>query len=141
LLRAYPRELAEAQARPAEMFDHALQSLELFRLAEYRAGQAMALQDVGHAHALLGNHEQAITYCESALTAMREIGERRWEGAVWDSLGDVHHSAGDLPSARRAWASALQIFDEIDHPDGDRVRGKLRSDDRQAAPAGLPAGA
>jgi hypothetical protein len=39
--------------------------------------------------------------------------------------------------ARRAWASALQIFDEIDHPDGDRVRGKLRSAGRQAAPAGL----
>jgi tetratricopeptide (TPR) repeat protein len=116
---------------------------------------------------MLGHHEQAIGYNESALAAMREMGERRWEGAIWDSLGyahhqrggyfgaiacyeraialsrdladrfneadtlsrlgDVHHSAGDIGAARRAWGDALCIFDEIEHPDRETVRAKLRS--------------
>jgi predicted TPR repeat methyltransferase len=30
-----------------------------------------------------------------------------------DRLGDVHHSAGDLAAACRAWTHALRIFDEV----------------------------
>jgi hypothetical protein len=41
-------------------------------------------------------------------------------------------SAGDLTAARRAWTQALRIFDEIDHPDRDQVRAKLRIDDHAA---------
>jgi hypothetical protein len=35
-------------------------------------------------------------------------------------------TAGDDEAANRTWARALRIFDEIDHPDGDRIRAKLR---------------
>jgi tetratricopeptide (TPR) repeat protein len=105
--------IANRQTRPAEMLDHSLQSLELFRLAEHPAGQAMYLQDVGHAHALLGNYEQAITYCESALAAMRAIGERRWEGAVWDSLGCTYHHRGDHQQAITCYERAIDLSREL----------------------------
>jgi tetratricopeptide (TPR) repeat protein len=124
---------------------------------------------------MLGNHEQAISFNESALAAMREMGERRWEGAIWDSLGyahhqrgdyqpaivcyeraialsrvladrfneadtlsslgDVHYSAGDIRAARRAWEDALCIFDEIEHPDREKVCAKLCSPTPAAAMA------
>ena len=42
-------------------------------------------------------------------------------------------SAGDLTAARRARTQALRIFDEIDHPDRDRIRTELRADDHAAA--------
>ena len=128
------------------------------------------------AHAMLGNHGQAISYCESALAAMQEMGERRWEGAIWDSLGyahhqrgdygeaiacyeraialsrdladrfneadtlsslgDVHHSAGDTRAAHQAWGEAMRIFGEIDHPDREKLRAKLRAPVREAVLAG-----
>ncbi len=165
--------IAERQQLPAEMLSHAERCYELYLKAGHRAGQGIALQDLGYTHAQLGNYELAISYCERALVAMREAGEPAWEGAVWDSLGythhqrgdyrqaiacyeravelsqhlgdrfneadsyssigDVHLSAGNLAGARRAWTQALRIFDEIDHPDRDRVRAKLETRVQQSA--------
>ena len=166
--------MAERQQHPAEMLSHARRCYDLYQMADHRAGQALALQDIGHAYALLGSSEDAIAHCERALAMMRELKVLAWEGAVWDSLGyihhrrgdhqqaivcygraldlsrefadrfneadtlnnlgDVHRSAGDLAAARRSWTQALRIFDEIDHPDRDQVRAKLRAHDHPAAP-------
>jgi DNA-binding SARP family transcriptional activator len=163
--------LAERQRRPAEMLTHSRRCYDLYRMADHRAGQALALQDIGHAYALLGNYEEATAHCERSLAMMRGVDAWVWEGAIWDTLGytyhrrgdyeqaivcyeralnlsrefsdrfneadtlnnlgDVHRSAGDLAGARRAWTQALRIFDEIDHPDRDWVRAKLRVDDHE----------
>lgn len=165
--------IAERQELPQEMLDHAQRCYELFVLADHQAGQALALQDLGRSHALLGNYDLAIAHCERALVAMRQSGEPARQGAVWDtlgythhrrgdyrqaitchehatdlarqlgdrfneadtfaSIGDVHRSAGDLSAARRAWTQAAEIFDEIDHPDRDRVLAKLRLPAQQPA--------
>jgi DNA-binding SARP family transcriptional activator len=165
--------IADRQQRSADMLSHSQRCYDLYRMAGHQAGQAMALQDIGHAHAQLGNYDEAIAYCERSLATMQGVGERGWEGAAWDSLGythhrrgdypqaivcyeraidlsreladrfneadtlnslgDVHSSAGDLAAARRAWTQALLIFNEIDHPDRDRVRAKLRVHDYAAA--------
>jgi hypothetical protein len=55
----------------------------------------------------------------------RSRADRYNEAATLDHLGDVHRSAGNIDAAHRAWALALRIFEEINHPDGDLVRGKL----------------
>ncbi len=165
--------IAERQELSAEMLMHAQRCYELYVLADHQAGQALALQDIGHAHAQLGHYDLAIANCERALAAMRQAGEPAWEGAVWDSLGythhqrgdyrqaivcyeravdlsqhlgdrfneadtfnnigDVHRSAGNMMAAREAWTEALRIFDEIDHPDRDRVRAKLHTPVQQPA--------
>ena len=39
----------------------------------------------------------------------------------------MHLSAGDCGAARRVWAQALRILEEIDHADAGRVRAKLTS--------------
>jgi hypothetical protein len=57
-----------------------------------------------------------------------------------DHLGDAQLSADNAEAARRTWARALLIFDEIDHPDGDRVRVKLPAAARPARSAVLPSG-
>jgi hypothetical protein len=55
----------------------------------------------------------------------RELGERYLGGVILTHLGDAHHAAGDRASARTAWADALQVFTELDHPDAVQVRAKL----------------
>jgi hypothetical protein len=36
-------------------------------------------------------------------------------------------AAGDLPQARQAWQQALAIFEDLQHPDAEKVRAKLDS--------------
>ena len=157
--------LAEREERLTDALDHAGQAFDLLGAAGH-AGQAMILNDIGYCHARLGQYQQALSYCERALAAIREVGERHWEAATWDSLGLIHHglgncqraiacyqrsvdlwreladrfneadtldslgdvqrSAGDDEAASRTWARALCIFEEIGHPDRDRIRAKLR---------------
>jgi hypothetical protein len=57
--------------------------------------------------------------------AYQELTDRFNEADTLNHLGDAHHDAGDIQAARATWARAVRILDEIDHPDGDRVRAKL----------------
>jgi tetratricopeptide (TPR) repeat protein len=112
--------LAEREQRLADALSHATRALDLYRAAEHRPGQAMVLNDIGFCDGQLGKYQQAITYCEQALAAHRELGER-----------NTQHSAGDIEAARRTWTRALRTFDDIDHSDGDQVRAKLNRASRQ----------
>jgi hypothetical protein len=42
-------------------------------------------------------------------------------------LGDTLQAAGELDAAGAAWAEALEILIELDHPAADTVRTKLKS--------------
>jgi tetratricopeptide (TPR) repeat protein len=105
--------IAERQRSPVEMLSHAQRCYDLYRLADHQAGQALTLQDIGHSHALLGNYEEAISYCERSLAALRKIGERGVEGAVWDSLGYIHHQRGDFQQSIACYERALGLSREF----------------------------
>ncbi len=61
-----------------------------------------------------------------SLGLARETADRFNEAGILDRLGDVHASAGNQDAARWAWMQALRTFDAIDHPEGDRIRAKVR---------------
>jgi DNA-binding SARP family transcriptional activator len=88
---------------------------------------------LGYAHHQRGDYRQAVACYERAIALSRELADRFNEADTLSSLGDVHHSAGDTGAARRAWGEALRIFGEIDHPDRDKVRAKLRTPARETA--------
>jgi hypothetical protein len=47
---------------------------------------------------------------------------------VWIAdLGDAHHAAGNPDAARTAWRHALDILDQLHHPDADQVRARLNN--------------
>ena len=91
-----------------------------------RNWEAASWHSLGYIYHQLGNHQRAITCYERSLDLCRELADRFNEADTLEHLGGVHHSTGDIGAARRAWKQALRIFDEIDHPGGDRVRAKLR---------------
>ncbi|HZC61460.1 MAG TPA: tetratricopeptide repeat protein [Streptosporangiaceae bacterium] len=87
--------------------------------------EAATWDSLGLIHHGLGDHQQAIACYQRSVDLWRELADRFNEADTLDSLGDVQHSAGDDEAANRTWARALRIFDEIGHPDGDRIRAKL----------------
>ena len=92
-----------------------------------REGEAATWNSLGYAHHELADHQQAAICYQRSLGLYRELGDRYFEAGALDRLGDVHLSAGDSGAARRAWAQALRILEEIDHADASSVRAKLTS--------------
>jgi tetratricopeptide (TPR) repeat protein len=90
-----------------------------------RHGEATGWGSLGHAHQHVGQHERALACYQRALAMRRELGDRYNEAGVLAKLGDAHHAHGDGPGARAAWRQAAEIFDELHHPDADRVRSRL----------------
>jgi DNA-binding SARP family transcriptional activator/tetratricopeptide (TPR) repeat protein len=105
--------LAERDQRPADALDRAMRSLELFTAAGHPAGQAMALNDIGYCHALLGDYQRSIAYCERALAAFRDAGNRDWEAATWDSLGYAHCQLGDYGRAIECYEHSAAMYADL----------------------------
>jgi tetratricopeptide (TPR) repeat protein len=110
------------------------QALTLHQELDDREGQANTWDSLGYAHHHLGHHTQAIACYQHALTLSRDLGDRYAEADVLTHLGDTHHAAGNPDAARDAWQQALTILDQLDHPDADAVRVKLRDLDQLAGP-------
>jgi DNA-binding SARP family transcriptional activator len=100
-------------------------ALALLRRFGDRVGEADTLDSLGYAHHHLGHHRQAITSYRRATHLYRVLGDRYDEAATLTRLGNTYHAVGDTDAASATWHRALTIFDELDHPDAERVRTKL----------------
>jgi tetratricopeptide (TPR) repeat protein/transcriptional regulator with XRE-family HTH domain len=87
--------------------------------------EGYAWDSLGYAEHQLGNLPEAAACYQRALSLKRESGDRFGEAATRTHLGDTRHAAGELAQAREAWQQALAILDDLQHPDGDKVRAKL----------------
>jgi tetratricopeptide (TPR) repeat protein len=90
-----------------------------------RLGQACTWDSLGYAQHHLGDHTSAADCYRHALVLYRDLGDRYHEATTLDHLGATQDAVGD-PAARATWRRALAILDELEHPDGDAVRAKLR---------------
>lgn len=92
-------------------------------------GQTDVWDSLGHAHRGLGQYRQAIDYHQRAVRRCRELGDRRQEATYLVGLGETHHVAGERDAGLRAWRRALEIFDDVGHPDADDLRKRLETVD------------
>ena len=88
-------------------------------------GEAASSDTLGYVHHQLGQYQHAIACYRNALDLYRAVGERYGEGETLAHLGDTHDVAGESDSARSRWQQALTIFDELDHPDAEKIRARL----------------
>jgi DNA-binding SARP family transcriptional activator/tetratricopeptide (TPR) repeat protein len=88
-------------------------------------GQATTLDSLGYAHHLLGRHDEAMDCYRSAIALYRSLGDRYYEADTLVHLGDAHDVVGAVEAARAAWRHALQILEQLQHTEADRVRAKL----------------
>jgi tetratricopeptide (TPR) repeat protein len=90
-----------------------------------RYGQANTWDSVGYAYHHLGRYPEAIDCYQQTLRLRRERGDRYYEAEVLIHLGDTHQASGALETARRSFQRAMDILEELGHPDADQVRAKL----------------
>jgi DNA-binding SARP family transcriptional activator/tetratricopeptide (TPR) repeat protein len=102
------------------------QALARSKASGERAWESAAWDSLGYVYHKLSDYRRSVTCYERSLGLAREVADRFNEAGILDRLGDTHSSAGDPDAARWAWSQSLRMFDEIDHPEGDRIRAKLR---------------
>lgn len=101
------------------------ESVALHRELGDRQGAAHALDSLGYVYFHRGEYARAAAYYEESAQTLRETGDRSHEAYALAHLGDARYAAGDSAEARRAWTAALAIFDDLRHPEVDRVTAKL----------------
>jgi tetratricopeptide (TPR) repeat protein len=90
-----------------------------------RIGEASMWHSLGIAHHQLAEYRTAEDCFQESLRLVREVGDRFHTAMVLADLGDTRQADGGRDGARGAWQQALEIFDELGHPDAERVRAKL----------------
>ncbi|WP_229401829.1 ATP-binding protein [Micromonospora okii] len=105
--------------------DYCRRALAGQQRAGNRYWEAHAWDSLGYAHHHLGEFPEAVDCYEHALALWREAGERYFEATTLTHLGDTRRRAGDSDAARAAWRRAVEILDQIGHPDADQLRDRL----------------
>jgi len=90
-------------------------------------GISAAWDSLGYAHHHLGEHQRAIECYRNALAHDEGVADLYIVFIVLDHLGDAYQAVGEVGAARREWRAALDILEELDHPDAARLRTKLRA--------------
>jgi len=103
-------------------------------LSGQSSDEAHAWDSLGYIEHHLGNLAEAARCYQRALSIFREFGDRYYEAMILMHLGDTRRAAGELLPGREAWRQALDILDELDHPDAGQVRAKLAGQP-ESAPA------
>jgi DNA-binding SARP family transcriptional activator/DNA-binding XRE family transcriptional regulator/Flp pilus assembly protein TadD len=104
---------------------HCEQALTLQQEGGDRHGEAATWDSLGYIHYQLGDHRRAAACYQHALRLNRDLGSRYEEAKVLINLGDNLHAAGDPDAGSRAWRQALEICEQLDHPDADQARARL----------------
>ncbi len=81
--------------------------------------------NLGNAYQQLGEPKRAIEYYEQHLAIARETGDRRGEGrALWNralAFDELGHRQEAISDAK----AALEIFEQIEDPNAEKVRRQL----------------
>jgi tetratricopeptide (TPR) repeat protein len=114
---------------------HSQEALELCHSLDDNDVLEAAIQDsLGHAHHHLGEHRQAIECYHHALDLSRKTRQRYEQAGTLTRLGDTHDATGDHDAARHAWEQAQTLLDDLQHPDAEKVRQKLREASNRVGP-------
>jgi tetratricopeptide (TPR) repeat protein len=101
------------------------QALRLHQELREPSEEANAWDSLGYTYHHLGRHQRAAHCYRHALNLFRQAGARYHEAETLTHLGDTRRARKDLAATRRLWQQALDILDELGHPDAHHVRAKL----------------
>jgi DNA-binding SARP family transcriptional activator len=101
------------------------QALDTIRDLGETTWEALTWDSLGLIEHKRGNLRRSIDCYRTGVGILRAAGDRFNKAAVLLGLGDVQQSAGYRQAARRSFQDALQIFEDLGHPDADSARARL----------------
>jgi len=101
------------------------QCLVIARAISDRYGEGSALSNLGVAYTHLGELRRGIGFYEQALVTLREIGDHRGEGNTLWNLSLSLDILGERAQAIAHAEAAFQIREQLEDPNGAKVREQL----------------
>ena len=101
------------------------QALIIDREIGNRHGEGQDLGNLGSAYAVLGEPRRAIEFYQQCLVITREIGDRFGEGGALLNTGLVLDNLGHRAQAIIQVKAALEIYEQIESPNAEKVRALL----------------
>ncbi|GAA1661461.1 BTAD domain-containing putative transcriptional regulator [Glycomyces endophyticus] len=108
--------------RAAEAVEAAGRSLELLRELGHRRGEGRAMEAIGFAHGLLGEHGAAARWLRDASAVFADIGDRWYESASLTALGRALRADGRPVEAAAALERAFDLASELGDPRAGEIR-------------------
>jgi tetratricopeptide (TPR) repeat protein len=112
--------------RHEEAVDDCRRALDVLEEIDDRFGAADGWDSLGHAQHALGRYREATESYARSHTLWRALGHRYQEADLLARLGDTQAAAGDPGAAAESWHRALEILDQLDHPDAEQVKVRLQ---------------
>jgi tetratricopeptide (TPR) repeat protein len=125
-------QILNRQGRHGVARGFAQRALEWFRATGDQAGTALALNQIGRLHIVLGRPEEAVTMCRQAMDLCRELGDRMGEAWAADGLGLARHRLGDFAQAARWCEHAAALYARLGDQDAQLETLLHLGDARQA---------
>jgi tetratricopeptide (TPR) repeat protein len=88
--------------------------------------EAAAWSSLGYAHHHLGRYARAVDCYRRSVDVYLTLGDPYYQAVTLSHLGDALHAADDPASARDAWRQTLEILDQLDHHNADKIRDRIR---------------
>ena len=102
------KERTEPAVRALHLADRCLMRLPKDK-PKFIRSKAIICANLGGAYSELGTHDSAFAYLEKGLAYCAEVGARRTESQILNSLGTLYYMDGDLKKARGLAEKALSI--------------------------------
>jgi tetratricopeptide (TPR) repeat protein len=97
------------------------EAFPLYEKAGHHIGVIDCHYNVAEMQLSRGEHAEALETARTALALAREHGSRKHEATSLEQIGDALGSAGH-------WEQALEIYEELQEPEAERVREKLQAE-------------
>jgi tetratricopeptide (TPR) repeat protein len=107
--------------------DHCRRAVVLHQEVGDRYGEAASWDSLGYAHHRRGETGEALDCYRQALKLHRTVGHRYDEAYVLIHIGETQSTTGEAHLAAETWQQAHAILTELDHPDAEALRTKLRA--------------
>lgn len=111
--------------RHEEAVDDCRRALDVLEEIGDRFGAADAWDSLGHAQHELGRYREAAESYARSHALWRELGHRYQEADLLTRLGETQAAAGDPGAAAASWHRALDMLDQLDHPDAEQVKARI----------------
>ncbi|WP_331737511.1 tetratricopeptide repeat protein [Streptomyces sp. NBC_00019] len=93
--------------------EHGLRSLAIARTLGRPYEIARSIAIVGWFHAVLGDHQEALAWCEEALPLLAATGNRHDVAGVRGNIGYIRQRLGDVASAIEDYRQSLRLYEEL----------------------------